>query len=1478
MKKIFTIALALSLGVGYAQNSLRYSGSSFSNIRLERAHKLLLNTGNVNLESPRFEMEAGANEYLSNGRVYRVLQFEQLPNELQQQRIQAMGIELQQYLPEFAFYAWVPAGLSIENLKSVGVRSVYALQTKDKIHPFLNERPFPQHLVDGNKVKIKVFVEPSGIIEKYIVELQKNGLIVEKTNREVAAVYGSIDPNTLTTLAASSFVMYIEPGDAPVQLENLPGRSDHRSNRGFLEYPSNRRYNGAGVHIAEGDDGLIGPHIDYTGRFVNIATANNSTINHGGHVAGIIMGAGNLDPTTRGMAWGAYLHVYDYYDAMVQAPTAYVTDTVRIQSFSLGQTCNGGYDANAVTADNQMRNYPLMMQVHSAGNSGTSNCNWGAGTGWGNITGGYKQGKNVFTVANLDYMDVIAPSSSRGPATDGRLKPEIAAVGTDVNSTFRNNRYQLMTGTSMACPAITGTFAQCIQAYRVTKGQEPVAGLIKAIMMCTADDLGNVGPDYIYGYGRVNVEKAIKNIELGNFITDSVTQGQTKTFTLNVPANQANLKVMIYWTDPAAAANAVKSLVNDLTLRVTNPASTVVSPYLLNANKSAAAVSAAATRGNDSLNNHELVEIVNPAAGTYTINVTGTQVPTGPQRFWVVYQTIGSNDLLLTYPSGGEGIVPGSAETVRWDDAPNNTSTYTLQLSVDSGATWTTLSSTIPATRRYFNWTPAAAATGNAMMRISRTGASDSVDYPFAIMARPTNITVTRLCVDTIDVTWTPVAGATQYTVYILGAQYMDSVFTTTTNRAIIPGTYVNNKDYWISVAAKGTGLVTGRRANAVQKLPGFLNCTISTDVAISKIVSPAPSAIPGCNSSAVTVSGWVKNAGLVSVNNVPVMMKMNAGAWVTDTVRQPIPSGDSVLFTFQGTVTLSPIGVNVVIMKCAYPGDRNVSNDSVTSNTYVSGSTAGPIGTLYSFDADTRVSGATTCEAVTSTLTNGFYNEVNRVTDDIDWRVFGGSTATVNSGPDQDHTLNNTTGNYIYLEASNCFGKTAKMITPCYNLAGMTNPRLRFWYHMYGALMGELHVDAYIDSAWVLDIMPALVGDKGNSWKLADVALGQWIGKNVAFRFRGITGTGATSDMALDDIGVINLVPPPAPVMNFGSNKRLTCKNDLVQLVDSSLNLVSRKWTVTPAVSFVNGTSDTSARPFITLPASGTYTVKLVGYNGLVYDSLTITSMIRVMSVATVPMIEGFNSGFPPTDWSINNPDGGITWSQALNVPNMNGNSSNAVVIDNFTYTTLGQSDYLMSKPIDLVNTVRPSIGVFEVSYAQSATTKNDTLSIEASIDCGRTWRATGYLKSGATLATTSNLVSTAWIPSGSADWRQDTVDLTQFKGSEVMLRFTAINANGNKLYLDNFVITEKPNAVNNVALSAVSIYPNPSNDVVFVKGLEGKLVNVRILNMNGQVIRGSLQLDPSGRVDLKDFPSGVFIFEITSEGQTGKYRVVKY
>ncbi len=150
--------------------------------------------------------------------------------------------------------------------------------------------------------------------------------------------------------------------------------------------------------------------------------------------------------------------------------------------------------------------------------------------------------------------------------------------------------------------------------------------------------------------------------------------------------------------------------------------------------------------------------------------------------------------------------------------------------------------------------------------------------------------------------------------------------------------------------------------------------------------------------------------------------------------------------------------------------------------------------------------------------FTNGLGAWVQGATDFFDWTLQSGSTPTNNTGPTGDHTSG--TGNYIFTESSspNNPSRTAELFSPCIDLEPYASAELSFWYHMWGTAMGSLSVDVWNGNAWTQAAW-SRTGNQGNSWQQGSLSLDPWVGNAIRIRFRGVTGNGATSDMAIDDI-----------------------------------------------------------------------------------------------------------------------------------------------------------------------------------------------------------------------------------------------------------------------------------------------------------------------------------------------------------------------
>lgn len=1118
-KSICLLAIAMML----------VSTSSFG-----QAHALKLRSGNYMPELHSIKEVTAQKNEIVNGKYYRFIQFSHLPSEEQKADLRRSGIELYNYIPHNTYMASIPASLDMRSVSSDNIISVFPIAPIHKLDKLLAISTYPEWAkVSKKKIELVVTHHPNINHEQVKELLLQNGIETSHSLKFIDAYKIVVDTNNISKVASLPFIYFVELTDGDPIAENLVGRTNHRSNILAPDYGNGLKFNGAGVHIALNDDGVIGPHIDYEGRIVQQYITNNSG-DHGDHCAGIIFGGGNRNPTTRGMAWGADLGVYGVggpfptsYQAFDSITNHYNNKEVRITSTSYGNGNNAGYTSLARLMDVQTNDMPELLHVFSAGNSGTSNFGYGAGAGWGNITGGHKQAKNVIATGNLTSIDALANSSSRGPAYDGRIKPDICAVGTSVYSTTNVDNYTTKTGTSMACPAIAGVSAQLYQAYKEThNGNNPNSALIKGILLNTADDLGNPGPDYKHGWGRVNARRAYDVLAANQFIHDTVANNGADNHTISVPANVAELRVMLYWHDYEATANASQALVNDLNLTVSDPSSQTIQPWVLNPAPNATTLDQNATRGVDALNNVEQVTISNPAAGNYTINVMGTQVPQGPQPYFIVYE-MQTTAPVITYPSGNETFTPSTQETIRWDAYGNN-GTFTLEYSTNNGATWTTISSNIAATQRYYNWTPPTVATGQALMRITRGAQSDVSDAPFTIIGVPVSLDEDWVCIDSMQVSYSTVPGASGYIVSILGDKYMDSVGYSTTGTCVVRNIDTRTGG-WFTVQAIPSNGGIGKKSNAVPFQAVPFNCGAPQDVALTSFTSPTVDDAGTCRTVAnisEPVSVVLRNNCFSNISNVTLKYTVNGGTPNSVTYNGPLGIGysDTISFTQPFVATVAGNYTIKAWLELSNGINTIAANDTITMTKNVITIAPKSMPYVETFEAMTECGTTADCEKTSCLMSGGWYNDKSSA-QYIDWRINSGPTpdraTTGQTGPDKDFYPGNATGKYAYIEASQCYGKEGHLISPCIDMNGAPNAMLTMAYHMFGSDMGTLHVDIFDGTNWTNDITTAITGNQQDGWKFVQINISSYIGKVVNFRFRGTTGNGVNSDMAVDFIRV---------------------------------------------------------------------------------------------------------------------------------------------------------------------------------------------------------------------------------------------------------------------------------------------------------------------------------------------------------------------
>lgn len=150
-----------------------------------------------------------------------------------------------------------------------------------------------------------------------------------------------------------------------------------------------------------------------------------------------------------------------------------------------------------------------------------------------------------FTIGATAQNDTIARFSSRGLVEiDGsfRLKPNVSAPGRNVRSVIRGGEFRNFSGTSMSGPHVTGLVALMISANPDLAGQvDMIEDIIEASSIPKTTDQecggvsGDVVPNPVYGYGRVNALKAVEMALLVSS-TDEVESSDAMRIVPN-PAN-----------------------------------------------------------------------------------------------------------------------------------------------------------------------------------------------------------------------------------------------------------------------------------------------------------------------------------------------------------------------------------------------------------------------------------------------------------------------------------------------------------------------------------------------------------------------------------------------------------------------------------------------------------------------------------------------------------------------------------------------------------------------------------------------------------------------------------------------------------------------------------------------------------------------------------------------------------------------------
>jgi thermitase len=330
------------------------------------------------------------------------------------------------------------------------------------------------------------------------------------------AVESGQELETIAALRQNPNVLYAEPNYIAYALDIIPNDPGYGSQWGLPKIKAPAAWDittgGSDVIIAVVDTGIDLSHPDFSclGKltsgwdFVNNDAIPNDDFGHGSHVAGIAAACTNNGIGVAGVSWGARLmpvKVLDAYgsgsyERVANGVTYAVDHGADIVNLSLG-----GIDESSALADAVQYAYDHdVLVVVAAGNCAQG---YSGSPCYGLINpimypAAYS---TTLAVAATDSNDNWANFSEHHPYVD------VAAPGVSIYSTWKNDGYAWLQGTSMATPYVAG-LAALVWSLDPSLTHDQV----RAIIQSTADDVWTSGKDDYTGYGRINAGQALQSL------------------------------------------------------------------------------------------------------------------------------------------------------------------------------------------------------------------------------------------------------------------------------------------------------------------------------------------------------------------------------------------------------------------------------------------------------------------------------------------------------------------------------------------------------------------------------------------------------------------------------------------------------------------------------------------------------------------------------------------------------------------------------------------------------------------------------------------------------------------------------------------------------------------------------------------------------------------------------------------------------
>jgi hypothetical protein len=612
--------------------------------------------------------------------------------------------------------------------KNLPVNSLWKLPSN-----FSNHKEEKQYIIATDS--IEALITDLKSINISDIKILNNHLVVIKSDSKKI-----IDEITTLNSVSSISQESLQPkGESKIIDQNFSINSINKANTNFP------LLTGENQIVGIKDDFFDVNDIDLLNKAISSPTQSAIVSSHATAMATIVSGLGNSSALGKGVAQKAMILSSDFLNIY---PDEIVTlQGATTQNHSYGTVIENFYGSLANAYDTQLSLNNDLTHCFSSGNSGLQ--------GYKSLTGNFKQSKNSIAFGCIDQNEVIMPFSSKGPAYDGRIKPELVAFSTQ--------------GTSNSTALATGIITLMKQHYKTINNTSLTNALTKAILINSAKDLGNTGPDFTYGYGNINADRCLKTISENRLISDNLKSGQKNSHTITLPENTKNLKITLVWNDLPASINSNISLLNDLDLEVISADNTTFLPWILNSNTP----ELPALRGKDKINNIEQVTIENPASGLYNINAIGSYVSNTSQEYSIAYEYELKNQFEWNYPVTNDNF-PYDGKTIspfKWNSSFSNIQGQ-LSISCNNGQTWEVIANDLNVNSEQFTYAPAEQKFSKAKLKMTINDV-DFISDAFTI-SYDLNITTSLVCDGATEINWDKPTDVTSFNIYQLAEDHLE--------------------------------------------------------------------------------------------------------------------------------------------------------------------------------------------------------------------------------------------------------------------------------------------------------------------------------------------------------------------------------------------------------------------------------------------------------------------------------------------------------------------------------------------------------------------------------------------------------------------------------------------------------------------------------------------------------------------------------